>query len=167
MSPSDGNSRTTRRIVTEHDAMGRSVFRSDDRCRPVAVASGDAKFTLLWTTREVPADNNTDAEGDARDAGLTIKGGSVIRVVDFHPGARSPMHRSLSIDYGLVLHGQIDLELDGGEIKHLQPGDVVVQRGTNHVWANASATEWTRMAFILIEARPVVVNGKVLDEHLS
>jgi quercetin dioxygenase-like cupin family protein len=156
----------TRRVVTEHDATGRSVFRSDEHCHPATLGSGDAQFTLLWTTREVPADNTADATGATRDAGLTIKGGSVIRIVDFLPGARSPMHRSFSIDYGLVLSGQVDLQLDGGEIKHFQTGDVVVQRGTNHLWVNASATEWARMAFILIEAKPVTVNGKVLDDHL-
>ena len=72
---------------------------------PVALA-GVAKFALIWTTQTVPADNNTDEQGAQREAGLTLKGGSVIRVVDFAPGARSPMHRSFSIDYGLVLAGQ-------------------------------------------------------------
>ena len=128
--------------------------------------SGDALFTLLWTTKEVPADNGTDLAGAERDAGLTIREGSVIRMVDFLPGARSLMHRSHSIDYGLVLEGQIDLELDGGDIKHLHPGDVVVQRGTNHLWSNASSSEAAKMAFILIEAKPLVNNGKTINDSL-
>jgi quercetin dioxygenase-like cupin family protein len=158
--------RFTRRVVTEHNATGQSVFRSDEQCQSVDVPSGDALFTLLWTTQEVPADNANDVAGATRNAGLTIRGGSVIRIVDFLPGARSPMHRSHSIDYGLVLQGQIDLELDGGEIKRLHPGDVVVQRGTNHLWVNASASEWARMAFVLIEAKPLVLDGKILDDHV-
>ena len=51
-------------------------------------------------------------------------------------------------------------------MKHLKAGDIVVQRGTNHLWINPSNTEWSRMAFILIEAKPVVVDGRVLDDHM-
>ena len=155
-----------RRVVTAHDDSGRSIFRSDEICTPTPVAAGIANFALIWTTQTVPADNNTDNQGAQRDAGLTLKGGSVIRVVDFVPGARSPMHRSFSIDYGLVLAGQVDLELDSGELKHLNVGDIVVQRGTNHLWINRSSEQWARMAFILIEAKPVLVGGKQLNDHL-
>jgi quercetin dioxygenase-like cupin family protein len=155
-----------RRVVTAHDDTGRSVFRSDELCTPMPVAAGIANFALIWTTQAVPADNSTDDLGAQRDAGLTLKGGSVIRVVDFAPGARSPMHRSFSIDFGLVLAGQVDLELDSGEIKHLQVGDIVVQRGTNHLWINGSPEQWARMAFILIEAKAVLVGGKELSDHL-
>ena len=157
---------SVRRVVTAHDSRGRSVVQSDESFQPVAVAGGEARFALVWTTAQVPADNMGDTEGAARDAGLTIRNGSVIRIVDFRPGSRSPMHRSYSVDYGLVVHGQVDLELDGGEVKHLKAGDIVVQRGTNHLWINPSNTEWSRMAFILIEAKPVVVDGRVLDDHM-
>jgi quercetin dioxygenase-like cupin family protein len=155
-----------RRVVTTHDEKGHSVFLSDQPCVPKPIPDGQAHFALIWTTQTVPADNNNDLVGAQRDAGLTIHAGSVIRVVDFAPGARSPMHRSFSIDYGLVLAGQIDVLLDGGEIKHLQAGDIVVQRGTNHLWINASAEHWARMAFILIEARPVTVGGRELRDDL-
>ena len=75
------------------------------------------------------------------------------------------MHRSLSIDYGLVLAGQVDLELDSGELKHLKVGDIVVQRGTNHLWINGSSEQWARMVFILIEAKPVLIEGKELSDR--
>ncbi len=166
MSDTNGSARGVRRVVTTHDATGQSITLSDEICQPVPVPSGDAEFTLLWTTGDVPADNTNDVAGSSRDAGLTIRGGSVLRIVDFLPGARSPMHRSHSIDYGVVIDGRVDLELDSGEIKHLTPGDVVVQRGTNHLWINPSATERARMAFILIEAKPVVMGTRVLDEDL-
>ena len=58
------------------------------------------------------------------------------------------------------------MELDGGEVKHLKAGDVVVQRGTNHLWINPSDAEWARMAFILIEAKPIVIQGRALDDHI-
>jgi quercetin dioxygenase-like cupin family protein len=139
---------------------------SDEAIQPAPVASGDAEFALLWTTEQVPADNIDDVAGNSRGAGLTIKGGSVLRIVDFLPGARSPMHRSHSIDYGLVIQGRVDMQLDGGELKHFGVGDVVVQRGTNHLWINPSATEPARMAFILIEAKPIVIGGRTMDDNL-
>ena len=64
------------------------------------------------------------------NAGLTLKGGSVVRIVDRLPGKASPIHRSFSIDYGIVIAGERELELDGGEIVRLKAGDIVVQRGT-------------------------------------
>lgn len=98
---SENDLKAIRRVVTAHDDSGRSVFRSDEVCTPRPVAAGIATFALIWTTQAVPADNMTDNEGGEREAGLTLKGGSIIRVVDFAPGARSPIPRSYSIDYGL------------------------------------------------------------------
>ncbi|MEH3106456.1 MAG: cupin domain-containing protein [Sphingomonas fennica] len=152
-----------RRIVTTHDDEGRSIVRSDDSLTPQRIASGDADFQLVWTTPTVPVDLNRGDDG-VQQAGLTLKGGSVIRIVDMLPGRASPMHRSFSIDYGIVLSGELELELDGGEIVHLAAGDIVVQRGTNHLWRNPSATTPCRIAFILIEAAPVVVGGRVMEE---
>ena len=164
--PCDTDLKAIRRVVTAHDDSGRSIFRGDDLCTPTPVAAGIANFALIWTTQAVPADNGADTQGNQRDAGLTLRGGSVIRVVDFAPGARSPLHRSLSIDYGLVLAGQVDLELDSGEIKHLNVGDIVVQRGTNHLWINGSSEQWARMVFVLIEAKPVLIEGKELNDRV-
>ena len=73
------------------------------------------------------------------------------------------MHRTHSLDYGLILRGRVDLELDGGEVLHLHSGDVIVQRGTNHLWFDPSHTEWTRVAFVLLDALPVSANGTVLE----
>jgi quercetin dioxygenase-like cupin family protein len=112
----------------------------------------------------VPADNNDETDGAIRDAGLTLPGGSVIRIVDLGPGTVSPMHRSNSIDYGILLSGALELELEGGERRKLSPGDIVVQRGTNHLWRNPSESEWCRIAFILIEAAPVRIDGRDLPE---
>jgi quercetin dioxygenase-like cupin family protein len=93
-----------------------------------------------------------------------LKGGSVIRIVDMLPTSSSPMHRSFSIDYGIILSGELELELDGGEVVSLQAGDIVVQRGTNHLWRNPSSDTVCRIAFVLIEAAPVRINGRQLDE---
>lgn len=152
-----------RRIVTGHDPAGRSVVRSDDLLTPTPIPSGDADFQLVWTTPTVPVDLNAGDDGPT-PAGLTLDGGSVIRIVDMLPGKESPMHRSFSIDYGIVLSGNLELELDGGDVVRLGPGDIVVQRGTNHLWRNPSADTVCRIAFVLIEAMPIVIDGCVLEE---
>lgn len=154
-----------RRVVTGHDARGRAIFRSDDRFETQLIPSGDACMALIWTTATVPADNNDETDGRLREAGTTLQGGSVIRVVDMLPGAQSPMHRTNSIDYGIVLSGQLELELDDGQTQRLGAGDIVVQRGTIHLWRNPSAEERCRIAFILVEAEPYQVGGVPLDER--
>lgn len=157
-------SNPVRRIVTGHDAAGKAVFRSDDLLPVTPIPSGDANFSLIWTTATVPADNNDETDGRLREAGLTLHQGSVIRIVDMLPGGASPMHRSSSIDYGIVLSGSVELELDDGAITTAQAGDIIVQRGTLHLWRNPSETEICRIAFVLIEAAPVQVNGAPLPD---
>ena len=152
-----------RRIVTEHDALGVSIVKSNEQLTPSMLDSGDAAFQLVWATPTVPVDLNAGNDG-MLEADKTLRGGSVIRIVDILPGMASPMHRSFSIDYGIVLSGRLELELDGGEVVPLQQGDIVVQRGTNHLWRNPSHDELCRIAFVLIEAQPVVVEGRVLEE---
>ncbi|MFN3820536.1 cupin domain-containing protein [Blastomonas sp.] len=153
-----------RRIVTGHDAAGKAVFRSDDLLPVEPIPSGDAAFSLVWTTATVPADNNDETDGRLRDAGLTLHQGSVIRIVDMLPGGTSPMHRSSSIDYGIVLSGAVELELDEGTITTAQAGDIIVQRGTVHLWRNPSTSETCRIAFVLIEAAPAVIDGVALED---
>jgi len=153
-----------RRVVTGHDAEGRAVFRSDERFSAQEIPSGDAAFALLWTTAAVPADNNDETDGREREAGLTIHRGSVIRIVDMLPGGASPMHRTNSIDYGIVLSGQVELELDDGAKTLLGPGDIVVQRGTMHLWRNLSDSEVCRIAFVLTQANAYVHGGAPLEE---
>jgi len=151
------------RVVTGHDAQGVAVFRSEDVAQPRLIPSGDAAFLLIWTTASVPADNNDEIDGRTRNAGLTINHGSVIRVVDLLPGCSSPMHRTNSIDYGIVLTNEIELELDSGEKRSIGAGGIIVQRGTNHLWRNVTDKP-TRIVFVLIEAAPYLHEGKPLPE---
>lgn len=154
------------RVVTGHDAAGRAVFRSEDWATTQPIPSGDAAFLLMWTTARVPADNNDETDGRERAAGLTLHGGSVIRVVDMLPGCESPMHRSHSIDYGIVLTNEVELELDSGETRTVKAGGVIVQRGTNHRWRNRTAQP-TRIVFVLIEAAPYRHEGRPLPEVMG
>ncbi|MEO7383715.1 MAG: cupin domain-containing protein [Novosphingobium sp.] len=153
-----------RRIVTGHDDAGRAIIQSDEAFRSDPIAGGDAEFALVWTTGSVPADNNDETDGRSRDAGLTLNQGSVLRIVDFVPGGMSQMHRTNSIDYGIVLEGEIELEVDGGVKTVIGPHAIIVQRGTNHKWRNPSQTAYTRVAFVLIEAPAYIHEGRPLPE---
>jgi quercetin dioxygenase-like cupin family protein len=153
-----------RRVVTGHNKTGDATVVSDKEFQPKLVASGDAEFALLWTAPDLPVDNNDDTDGAERDAGLTLKGGSVIRVVDMLPGRSSPMHRTNSLDYGIVVKGELELILDNDETVQLKEGDLVVQRGTIHMWRNPNPDTVCRIVFILTEATAVEVDGKALTE---
>ena len=153
-----------RRIVTGHNEQGRATCIDDSTFNTQLIPSGDAEMALIWTAPDLPVDNNDPVDGRARDAGTTLAGGSVIRVVDMLPGAASPMHRTNSLDYGIVISGQLQLELDDGEVINLQPTDIIVQRGTIHRWINPSETEVCRIVFVLTEATAAEVNGAPLPE---
>jgi quercetin dioxygenase-like cupin family protein len=161
---SDSGLPPIQRVVTGHDANGRAVFKSEDFTPARMIPSGDAAFLLLWTTATVPADNSDEIDGRERDAGLTLNNGSVFRIVDMLPGKESPMHRTNSIDYGIVISGEVELELEDGRKTTVREGGVIVQRGTSHLWRN-NTDKPCRIAFVLIEASPYLHGGVPLDEH--
>ena len=156
-----------RRVVTGHNSEGVAIFVSDNQYETVVIPSGDAAMTTIWTTTGVPADLNDETDGRERDAGTTLKGGSVIRIVDMLPNAASPMHRTSSIDYGIVVSGKIELELDNQVFKTIEAGSIIVQRGTIHKWRNPSNDEICRIVFVLTEATPYNVNGKPLTDFMD
>lgn len=151
-----------RRIVTGHNAEGRAVVVSDSPIKGRDLAGGNATFAVIWKTISSPVDNDDATDRAAEPVGLAQRGGSVLRVVDMPPGSRSPMHRTDSLDYGIVLAGPVDLELDDGHTTTVNAGEIVVQRGTIHAWINrGSAT--ARVAFVLIDANSATVGGKALQ----
>ncbi|MGR3811790.1 cupin domain-containing protein [Jiulongibacter sp. NS-SX5] len=156
-----------RRVVTGHTEDGKAQFVIDEHLAPKLIVTGDAAMSTLWTSEVLPADCNDNTDGRIRDAGTTLKGGSVFRVVDMQPGASSPMHRTNSIDYGIVLKGEIDLELDEGQVKRIEEGSVIIQRGTIHRWVNPSQEKVCRILFVLTEAKPFEVNGQPLPEVME
>jgi len=148
----------TRRIVTGHSQDGRSVVLSDAPVPHVRSLPG-AQFDEVWSVEEAPAALGrvpaAEPTTDRPQIALGSGAGNVIRVIEFAPadagGRRSPMHRTKTIDYGIVLEGEIVLILSDSEV-NLGPGDVVIQRGTDHAWENRSGRP-AKMAFILIDAQ--------------
>ena len=155
-----------RRIVTGHDAAGRAVVTHDALLSPLPGAGGAAAFTLLWTTEGMPVDNDDTGDGRDRTVGLTQPGGTVLRIVDLMPGRTSAMHRTDSLDYGIVMSGVVDLVLDDGAVTRMKTGDVIVQRGTIHAWHNPSVDTPVRMAFVLVDAKSATVQGVALPAIL-
>ncbi|HWO73542.1 MAG TPA: cupin domain-containing protein [Dehalococcoidia bacterium] len=151
-----------RRVVTGHDAQGRAVVKIDETVRNAAGRRPGTSAAVIWTTEGFPVDNDGDEDGAQRETGTTLRGGTVFRVVQFDPGNAQRVHRTDSIDYAVVVSGEIDMELEQGEFVHLRAGDVLVQRGTVHNWVNRG-TEPCVIAFVLIDAKPVEAGGKVLQ----
>ncbi len=175
--------RAMRRVVTGHDARGKSVILRDEASPHVLEVPGIPGLALvnLWVTDTAPASNAGAADAAARPVVLEPPpGGTIFRVVDFSPerpggpapdraqaframgaeramdpdGSRHPaMHKTDTVDYALVLDGEIWAIMDEGETL-LRAGDCLVQRGTNHAWSNRTDRP-CRMAFILVSARPV------------
>lgn len=167
----DNNLPKINRLITTHDDKGKAVFASDVKDElPFEELPDGARFCLGYATSSVPADLNDDQDVRTYEKyldnkpGVMIPNGTVCRVVDMRPGATSPMHRTVSLDYGVVLEGQVVLVLDSGEERLLQRGDIAVQRGTNHAWRNNSSKDWARMLYVLHEAEPICIGGKELDE---
>jgi quercetin dioxygenase-like cupin family protein len=140
-----------RRVVTGHDANGKAVVRIDDVGANVASGRPQMSRQLIWTTNDLPVHFTEDGEDKGtRDIGTTIKNGSVFRVVAYEPGVAPRNHRTDSIDYAVVMSGEIDMEMDD-TVVHLKAGDVLVQRGTIHNWVN-NGTAPCVIAFVLISS---------------
>ncbi len=149
-----------RRVITGHDANGRAVVKIDEISKNISSSRPNQSACVVWTTESFPVDNASDNDQALRQVGTTLKNGTVFRVVEFGPGVAPRNHRTDSIDYAVVMAGEIDMELDDAVV-HLKAGDVLVQRGTIHNWVNRG-TQPCVIAFSLIDAKPVTVGGKVL-----
>jgi naringenin degradation protein FdeH len=170
--------KTTRRIVTGHDADGKAIAIFDGPIASRQRSPGGNALTMLWVTAESPVDVAGSADRAETKVGVPPPpNGSIFRIVDFPPAAagsapvdhhavligmgidpatqgymRHPhTHRTRSVDYAIVLDGEIDMLMDDTEV-HMKAGDVLVQQGTNHAWVN-NGTKPCRIAFVLIDAK--------------
>jgi quercetin dioxygenase-like cupin family protein len=149
-----------RRVVTGHDEGGRAVVAIDDTCRNPTSRRAGHQSCVVWSTGSFPSDNSDTQDGAQREVASTDPDGTVFRIVEYGPGVAPRHHRTESIDYAVVMAGEIDLELDGTSV-HLRQGDVLVQRGTIHNWVNRGTAPCT-LAFVLIAAAPVERAGRRL-----
>ncbi len=149
-----------RRVVTGHDTSGRAIVKIDEVAKNLASSRPGATACVMWTTEDFPVDNAGEEDAGLRKTGTTLDNGTVFRILELAPGVSPRNHRTNSIDYAVVMSGEVDMELDDTTV-HLEAGDVLVQRGTIHNWVNRG-TEPCVIAFVLIAAKPATVGGKVL-----
>ena len=162
------------RHITGHDDAGRAVIVSSSPGNWTSLFNDDLAFNVLYTTSEMPVSLNDDKDLKTHNElissgkmGLVNPNGTVCRMVDFRPGSKPLMHRTQSLDYGLVLEGEVEMILDDGMTKIMKRGDVAVQRATNHGWRNTSQTEWARMFFVLQDCEKVMVGEMEMREDVS
>jgi quercetin dioxygenase-like cupin family protein len=149
-----------RRVVTGHDENGKARVIFDEQVKNVVSARPGAEAAVIWTNEGFPVNNDGNSDTSGRKVGTTLDNGIVFRVVSFGPGVAPRNHRTDSIDYAVIMSGEIDMDLDG-ERTHLKAGDVLVQRGTIHNWINRG-TQPCIIAFVLVAAKPVTAGGAVL-----
>ncbi|MDB5534644.1 MAG: hypothetical protein JWO28_2959 [Hyphomicrobiales bacterium] len=154
-----------RRVVTGHDEHGLAVVKADE-----VVASEPRRpeydAVVAWCTDSLPVNNDEDAYSAGRPG---RKGNRVLlRVGEMRPGNFTPvMHRTETLDYAIIVSGEMEMLLDSGEVvRHLKAGDIVIQRGTNHAW-RAVGDEAVKVLFVLIDAEPAHVAGKQLGDFLD
>jgi quercetin dioxygenase-like cupin family protein len=146
-----------RRVVTGHDGKNVAKVIIEGPATNTKTPRDGVASTLMWSSDRMPVDI---AIGDnVEDMGARILGtappenGSRFIVMEFAAGVISEMHRTETIDYIVMLSGEIDMDMDDSTVK-LRAGDIMVQRGTNHAWVNRS-TEPARMAIVLLDAKPL------------
>jgi mannose-6-phosphate isomerase-like protein (cupin superfamily) len=127
-----------RRVITDHDDHGQSRVVIDERCANVISRRAGHQSCIAWQG------------GD----------GTIFRIVEYAPGVAPRMHRTETIDYAVVVSGEIDMTLDSGTV-HLRAGDVLVQQATLHDWVNRGR-EPCRIAFVLVPTKPAERGRKVL-----
>lgn len=163
MANEEPNYPPVRRVVTGHDSNRVAKVIQDGPATNRKYPRPGAVATLIWVTDEMPA--AMPVGEDVEDMGARMLGtapppnGTRFTVNDIPPGSAGAMHRTETIDYVIVIAGEIDMEMDASTVK-LKAGDVMVQRGTHHAWVNRG-TEVARVAFVLVDAKPLGIGHPV------
>jgi len=159
------------RLITSHNEKGEGIFCATDRGDHHRVmVQGKGVANIIYSTHQNPVDLSDERDieyAKKNEPGLHVHNGSVVRLIDFAPGVESPLHRAMSIDYGIVIEGEFELTLDSGESRIMKPGDISVQRATMHKWRNTSPDKSARAVFVLLDCLPFKVNGNSVQQDLG
>ncbi|KAI0541585.1 cupin domain protein [Xylaria digitata] len=159
-------SNPTRVITTTNPENGVSFFEgSFDKSVGVVRNLGGSLLRLAYALDQAPQVlNRSDLEiygGFLKSVSHLASpgGGANVWYIDTPPGARSPMHRTVSLDFVIAVEGELQLTLDSGETRILKVGDIVIQRGTTHQWRNVNKDKWARMIGVMSEIQPITLNN--------
>jgi quercetin dioxygenase-like cupin family protein len=153
-----------RRVVTGHDADNGAKVLIDAPATNAKFPQAGLVSTMMWCTDGAPA--KIPVGENVEDMGARILGtapppkGTRFAVIDFPPGNHAHMHRTETVDYVIVMEGEIEMDMDDSTVK-LKAGDVMIQRGTNHAWANRG-NKRARVAFVLVDAEPLGIGNPVV-----
>ncbi len=163
------NNMKVRRIVTGHNASGLSAVKTDELLPGVSRGIAGITGWELWSTDQMPVDNSAAADA-AQRAGFVkhlipnyvgTGGGTTFRIDEIAPGAARFTHRTETVDYCIQMSGELDCELESGEVVHLKAGDVFINRGGLHTWVNNGSVP-SLGAAVMVDAKYVEVDGKEL-----
>ncbi|KAF2973377.1 hypothetical protein GQX73_g81 [Xylaria multiplex] len=156
----------TRVITTTNLEDGVSYFENSfDESVGVVRNLGGSLFRLAYVSDQAPQVlNGTDLEiygSFLKNAPHLVSpgGGANIWYIDMPPGSGSPMHRTVSLDFVIIVEGELQLTLDSGETRTLKVGNIAIQRGATHQWRNASKDKWARMIGVMAEIQPITLNN--------
>lgn len=143
-----------RRVVTAHDAGGKPVIWIDGNATNHKFPSDKISSTLMWSSDSTPTDIfGVEDEGERILGSAPPAHGSRFTMMEFQPGNAAHLHRTDTVDYVICVAGEIDMFLDDTQFITLRAGDVLIQRGTYHAWANRSDKP-CRLAVVLLDALP-------------
>ena len=144
-----------RRVVTGFNKAGKSCVKWDSTIEQKNLRPGFDNVPL-WATKKLPSET-TEEDPNTWELGTSLAGGSVFRFGVYAPGNIARWHATDSVDYAICISGEMTMELEEGEV-HLKPGDVVIQRGTNHNWVNKGKVPCV-MAYVLIATEGAKTTG--------
>jgi len=142
-----------RRVITAHDANGKAVVGADTTIESTA-GNIDKNISAadVWWTHSIPVEvERHDASGEPSPR-MPTPSGTLLKILEISSGTQPVMHKTDTLDYAIVMEGEVDMLLDDGAEVHLKAGDIMIQRGTLHGWANR-ADKPCRIAFVLVSAR--------------
>ncbi|TVY83959.1 hypothetical protein LSUE1_G001923 [Lachnellula suecica] len=159
------------RNITTHNAEGKGVFLPPSNAAfESPMANGHAINNVLYNTTGFPIDLNDDNDikySSTHEPGHIEPKGTLVRYIDFSPGAASPPNRALCLGYGIIIEGTLEIELDSGEKRLMKRGDISVNRATIHTWRNMSQTEPARVLYILLPIEPLKINGEIVGQDMG
>ncbi|KAF7542628.1 hypothetical protein G7Z17_g11414 [Cylindrodendrum hubeiense] len=154
-----------RLVRTAHAEDGTSIFASDTRVAPFTpFGPQNSAFTVFDIRQSLPVNNTDSIPSFSNTLPRCPPKGAIFCITQIQPGGSSPMHRTQSIDYIVVLTGEIVLVLDGGDEKTVGAGECIVQQGVNHLWANRSEAPCQILCVMLGADQVALKDGTELEE---
>ncbi|KAI9166460.1 Cupin-domain-containing oxidoreductase virC [Paramyrothecium foliicola] len=156
-----------RLIITSHATSGASVFGSDSQVPLFApIGPTGSSFSVFDIREAVPVNNSKNAKSHAKVVPRCPPQGTLFCITNIPPKFTVPMHRTLSLDYCIILGGEIVLRLDSGEEKSVKAGEFIIQAGSNHQWINKT-TESCRIAFVMVGAEKLKLDDGTELESIN